>query len=90
MESLFNELVGMATNERLDNILNKDKGFLEVQEKAARAIKLFEELELPEEQKLIVDRMVSAHNESGAYYGRMAYKQGVYDCVEILKEMGIL
>lgn len=90
MESLFNELVGMATNERLDNILNKDKGFLEVQEKAARAIKLFEELELTEEQQLIVDRMVSAHNESGAYYGRMAYKQGVYDCVELLKEMGIL
>ena len=90
MESLFDELVMMATNERLDNILNKDKGFLEVQEKAARAIKLFEELELTEEQQLIVDRMVSAHNESGAYYGRMAYKQGVYDCVELLKEMGIL
>ena len=90
MKSLFNELVIMATNERLDNILNKDKGFLEVQEKVARAIKLFEELELPEEQKLIVDRMVSAHNESGAYYGRMAYKQGIYDCVELLKEMGIL
>ena len=78
MESIFNELVGMATNERLDNILSKDKGFLEVQEKAARAIKLFEELELTEEQQLIVDRMVSAHNESGAYYGRMAYKQFTY------------
>lgn len=90
MESLFDEFVGMATNVRLDNILNKDKGFLEVQEKASRAIKLFEELELTEQQQLIVDRMVSAHNESGAYYGRIAYKQGVYDCVELLKEMGIL
>lgn len=90
MESLFDEFVGMATNVRLDNILNKDKGFLEVQEKASRAIKLFEELELTEQQQLIVDRMVSAHNEAGAYYGRMAYKQGVFDCVELLKEMGVL
>lgn len=90
MESLFDEFVGMATNVRLDNILNKDKGFLEVQEKASRAIKLYEELELTEQQQLIVDRMVSAHNEAGAYYGRMAYKQGVFDCVELLKEMGVL
>ena len=37
MERLFDELVIMATNERLDNILDKYKGFLEVQEKAARA-----------------------------------------------------
>lgn len=90
MESLFDEFVGMATNVRLDNILNKDKGFLEVQEKTSRAIKSFEELELTEQQQLIVDRMVSAHNEAGAYYGRMAYKQGVFDCVELLKEMGVL
>lgn len=90
MESLLDEFVGMATNVRLDNILNKDKGFLEVQEKASRAIKLYEELELTEQQQLIVDRMVSAHNEAGAYYGRMAYKQGVFDCVELLKEMGVL
>lgn len=90
MESLFDELVEMATHERLDNILNKDKGFLEVQEKASRAIKLFEELELTEQQQLVVDQMVSTYNEAGAYYGRRTYKQGVLDCVELLKNIGLL
>ena len=40
-------------------------------------------MKLTEEQQLIVDRMVSVHNESGACYGRMVYKQSVYDCVEL-------
>lgn len=32
---------------------------------------LFEELNLDKEQRLIVDRLVSLHTESGALYGRV-------------------
>lgn len=38
---------------------------------------LFEELNLDKEQRLIVDRLVSLHTESGALYGRVTYQSAV-------------
>lgn len=40
---------------------------------------LFEELNLDKEQRLIVDRLVSLHTESGALYGRVTYQQRCRD-----------
>lgn len=90
MESLLNELVEMFTNERLDSILLKDDEFLKLEDEMKDTIVKFDELNLDDKQKLVVDRMVSAYNASSAYYIKMSYKQAIYDCVQLLKEMKIL
>lgn len=38
----------------------------------------------------MIDRLICAHTESGAVYGKMAYKQGIRDCAELLFEMKLL
>jgi len=39
---------------------------------------------------LIVDRIFTSYNESGALYGRMTYKRGMRDCASLLVEMGLI
>lgn len=90
MESLLDELVEMFTNERLDSILLKDDEFLKLEDKIKETIVRFDELNLDNEQKLVVDRMLSAYNASSACCVRIAYTQAIYDCVQLLKEMKIL
>lgn len=90
MESLLDELVEMFTNERLDSILLKDDEFLKLEDKIKETIVSFDELNLDNEQKLVVDRMVSAYNASSACCSMLSYRQGIFDCIQLLKEMKIL
>lgn len=90
MESLLNELVEMFTNERLDSILLKDDEFLKLEDEMKDTIVKFDELNLDDKQKLVVDRMVSAYNASSACCCTLSYRQGILDCVQLLKEMKIL
>ncbi len=86
-KSIMDIITENATNERLDAILNQDKMFAGLQEKIDRTIEVFNGLNLTKEQRRAVDRMVSAHTESGAYYSAMAYRQGFKDCAELMAEI---
>lgn len=37
-----------------------------------------------------MDRLISAYNENGAYYGRLTYQQGFRDCAVLLVEIGLI
>lgn len=50
----------------------------------------FDALCLPKEQRLVVDRLLTSYNESGAHYGKMTYQQGFRDCVSLLLEIGMI
>ena len=86
-KGIMDIITEQATNERLDALLRRDKAFTELQKKLDYAIQEFDELNLTKVQRQIVDEMVSAHTESGAYYSAMAYKQGFRDCAEFLAEV---
>lgn len=77
-------------NERLDNILLDDPEYISLLENIDRATECFECLKLPMGQRMIVDNLISAYMAYGAYYARMAYQQGMKDCVGILREIGVL
>ena len=47
-----------------------------------------EDLEFTEEQKKVVDRVITAYNHCGAVYGAAAYRFGMEDSVRLLKELG--
>lgn len=89
-KSIMDIITEQATNERLDALLRRDKTFVELQKRLDYAIQAFDELNLTKVQSRIVDEMVSAHTESGAYYSAIAYKQGFRDCAEFLAEIFFL
>lgn len=89
-KSIFDVMVGYATNEGLDSHLLQNAEYIKVQDKIIAQIKQFDELNLTKEQRLIADRLTSAYTESGVVYGKMAYKQGFQDCALLLREMNLL
>lgn len=79
-----------AVNEGMNGILLKDGEYIEIQQKIDERIIEFDSLGLTKEQRLAADRLVSAHMEYGAYYGKMAYKKVFWDCVCLLQELGLI
>lgn len=78
-----------AVNERLDAILLLDRDFLALQEKIDEEIAVFDSLDLSKEERQIVDRLICAHTESGAYHSAAAYRLGFKDCASFLCEIGL-
>jgi len=89
-KSIFDIMKEYSINEGLDNILLQDEEYIKIQEKIVGQGEQFDKLNLPKDQCLIVDQLLSAHMESGAVYGKMAYRQGFQDCAALLLEMKLL
>lgn len=89
MDDLLNVLVESGIK-KLDLVLQEDEAFINLQKETEEAIKNYDALDLDRNTRLIIDRMVSAYNSEGAYYGEKAYRLGILDCVELLKELNIL
>lgn len=89
-KNVFEILMDNAVNDRLDNILLQDSEYQQVQNKISNLAEQLKKLELPKEQKLMVDQLISLHTESGCCYGKIAYRQGFRDCALLLKEMQLI
>ena len=89
-KNIFDIITEYAVNEGLDNILLQSAEYIKIQNKIEEQRALFDKLNLSKEECLIVDRLLSSYTESGAVYGKVAYKQGIQDCVELLNEMRLL
>ena len=89
-KNIFEILTENAINERLDDTILHDYAYRKVQKKIDRLMERFEKLNLTKEQKLIIDRLISAHIECGNCYGKVTYQQGIKDCVLLLMEMGLI
>lgn len=89
-KNIFDIIAEYAINEGLDNVLLENAEYIEIQNKIEEHRKQFDKLNLTKEQCLIVDRLLSIYMESGAVYGKMAYRQGFRDCTVLLFEMGLL
>lgn len=89
-KNIFDVITEYAINERLNGILQQDSEYQRIQREMDELIEKFHELNLPKEQFLLVDRLVSSHTECGALYGRVTYQQGMRDCASLLVEMGLI
>lgn len=72
----------------LDKILQKDKVYQEALAEEQEASDQMEVLDFTEDQKKVVDRVITAYNQCGAAYGAAAYRFGMEDSVRLLKELG--
>lgn len=60
-KDIFEILTEYAINKRLDAVLLKDQEYQEAQKEISSLTEEFKQLELPKEQRLIVDRLMSSY-----------------------------
>lgn len=89
-KNIFDMITEYATNEGLSPVLQHNEEYKQIVQKIDDLTEELDELGLSEAQRLVVDRLVSAYNENGAYYGRLTYQQGVKDSVALLVEIGLI
>lgn len=85
-ESALYQLMGIRMNGIMNSITNSDGQYQEIIRRSDEYSGRLEELEMPEEVRLLIDRYVSEQNALGSRYGMLAYLLGFSDCKEILLE----
>ena len=89
-ESILDIMADVLMNERLDELLKNDEGYIKAQDGIDEASAQYDSLNLPHEDRRAADSLISACNAYGAYYAAMAYKQGMKDCAALLREIGVV
>lgn len=89
-KALLEILIENFTNERLDEIAFRDKEFRSADRKLNESLKRYDELSLPAESDKVVGQVFDAYGGQSAVYADIAYRQGIIDCVQLLKEMGVI
>ena len=80
LEGLYKERVEQA----LQDVLEKDEKYRQVNEMTKQKIKEIDKIELSQGEWKIIDRALSATNERSSEYGRVAYRQGFLDALSLL------
>lgn len=83
-------LVKKMTGERFENIVSAEKEYKRRSEKIEMLSEQLRRQELTKEQRLAVDRLLSANNECNFRYSELAYIQGMKDTVAMLKELDLI
>lgn len=89
-KSIFEVITDYAVNEGLSSVIKQDDEYRKIQNKISDTTSEFDALCLPKDQRLVVDRLLTSYNESGACYGRMTYQRGFRDCAALLVEIGLI
>lgn len=85
--NLLDILVEERIHNGLEKVLYANELYQSAQQEVDEAINELEKSGLSRGQNKVVDRAISAANASGAAYGAIAYKQGLYDGIKIISEM---
>lgn len=89
-KTLTETLIENFTNERLDKTAFHDKEFRSLDKKLNEALERYDKLSFPEEAAKVVSHVFDAYGEQGARYAAVAYRQGIEDAVQLLKEIGVI
>lgn len=89
-KSVFEVITAYGINEGVNSVLLDSDEYKKIQAKIDSLTEEFDKLNLSEEQRLIVDRLISIYIENAAYYGKMTYRQGMRDCTSLLVELGLI
>lgn len=90
MKDVYQILIENLTNERLDQTALQDKDFCTINEKLDEILEQYHKLELTEQDARVVNRAFELYAAQCAKYAHVAYRQGIEDSVQLLKEMGVI
>lgn len=86
-ENLLDILMEERIHKGLEKALNDNELYQSAQKEVDGAINELEKAGLSRDQNKVVDKAISAANASGAAYGAVAYRQGVYDGIKLMSEV---
>lgn len=73
--------------EALEDIADGDEEYQAVRKEQLEAFEKLGRMGLTEDQRAAVDDIISKVNRSGAFYGRIAFKQGLKDGARLMSEL---
>lgn len=82
LDSLMSERM-----EVLEDIANGDEEYQSVRKELLEAFKNLDQMGLSDDQRAVVDDVISKVNRSGAVYGKIAFKQGLKDGAKLMSEL---
>lgn len=82
LDSLMSERM-----EALEDIANGDEEYQAVRKELLEAFKNLDQIGLTDDQRAVIDDVVSKVNRSGAIYGKIAFKQGLKDGAKLMSEL---
>ncbi|MBO5031797.1 MAG: hypothetical protein J6D08_07910 [Lachnospiraceae bacterium] len=85
--SLLDILIRIRTYEALDKAVEKDRNCRHALKRQDKAFNALSEIPLDKEQRIIVDRAITATNECGTAYGEAAYRLGLHDGIRLGAEI---
>jgi len=85
--SVLQQIIRNRLDTALEDTLRKDRKYQNSKQKAKeKAGKLSEDMFTPEQWDLIDDALEES-SASGSEYGRVAYQQGLFDALDIFKDI---
>lgn len=84
---LLDELFVERIDNALEEVLDMDEDYHNSIKKVDDLLDKLLKTKLSKKQRLKIDRVVSANNACGAEYGRVAYRQGFYDSMNLIAEL---
>lgn len=85
-ESALYQLMSIRMNDVMNGITNSDEEYQKIIRQSDKYSDGLETLNLPKEDRLLIDRYVSEQNALGSRYGMLAYLLGFSNCREILRK----
>ena len=83
-------ILNMVANMRLDildEVINTDEEYRSVRKKQMMLQEKLDAIGLSEEQKAVIQELLTKSNESSAIYGKIVYKQGFRDGAKFMCEL---
>jgi len=90
MKNIYEILIENATNKRLDEMILLDEEYLMISEQLDALQQQYIDLYLQKEYTGIIDKIICLYAEESARHSLLAYKQGMWDAVDLLKSMKVL
>ena len=90
MRDLMEIIIENLTNERLDEIVFQDEDFCMLDSQLEEALSHYDTLTISKQDVKEINRIFDIYVAHGARYAALAYRQGITDTVQILKEIGII
>ena len=87
MGSILELLVRIRTYKALDRAASKNRHYRSALKRQDKAFSALDNAGLSKEQRLIVDRAITATNECGTAYGEAAYRLGFCDNKRLISEL---
>lgn len=84
------EILDILMSERmeaLEDIASGDEEYQAVRKEQLEAFEKLEQMGLTDDQRAVLDDVISKVNRSGAVYGKIVFKQGLKDGAKLMSEL---